>query len=359
MPTFPTAFWKTRPPASVGVGTNISWETGLWWSHGDGSPALQNFSLKQTSSFPFAPVVSALGGALDEYYTEYDNTTTINYDEGTASSTYAYHGWFLHGGKDLSEQSVDLSSWHSLEPWVIGESGLGLSLSHESDFTTAFESGYLQDDENYGNAFSNKTFNKFIQSGEATGTFTLTTTSILTMQVSGLGCDTSYNYNESLSNQPDLFSENRNSIFANHLVVSLYSGEAFAEEIFCSGMAPRDDRLLSNSSLKDQTDLVGGSLTSNIDMQQVKLYSGAQVGIGSVVNTSQGDDTGEPRGNPTEWVEQNNRIAGGYTTTNGIGTFTTGNLGAGEYQLRVKISSYDNIFNSGAFYGLKFNFSQP
>ena len=44
MPTFPTAFWKTRPPASVGVGTNISWETGLWWSHGDGSPALQKLS---------------------------------------------------------------------------------------------------------------------------------------------------------------------------------------------------------------------------------------------------------------------------------------------------------------------------
>lgn len=356
MPTFPTAFWKTKRPASVGVGTEINWETGLWWSYGDGSPALQNFLLKQSSSFPFAPNVD---GALDEYYTEYDNISTSDYEKGTEASTYAYHGWFLHGGKDLSEQDVDLSDWHRLEPWIIEEGGSGLSLLHESDFATAYESGYLQENDNYGAVFSNKTFNKFIQSGEATGTFTLNTTSNLTMQVSGLGCDTSYNFIEPLSSQPDLFSQNRNSIFANHLVVSLYSGEAFAEEIFCSGTAPRDDRLLGNSSLKDQTDLVGGALTSNFDMQQVKLYSGAQVGIGSVVNTSQGDDTGEPRGNPTEWVEQNNRIYGGYTTTNGIGTFTTGNLGAGEYQLRVKISSYDNIFNSGAFYGLKFNFSQP
>ena len=191
MPTFPTAFWKTKRPASVGVGTEINWETGLWWSYGDGSPALQNFLLKQSSSFPFAPNV---GGALDEYYTEYDNISTSDYEKGTEASTYAYHGWFLHGGKDLSEQDVDLSDWHRLEPWIIEEGGSGLSLLHESDFATAYESGYLQENDNYGAVFSNKTFNKFIQSGEATGTFTLNTTSNLTMQVSGLGCDTSYNF---------------------------------------------------------------------------------------------------------------------------------------------------------------------
>ena len=179
------------------------------------------------------------------------------------------------------------------------------------------------------------------------------------MQVSGLGCDTSYTTSEPLNGQPDLDSSDRNSPFANHLVVSLYSGDAFPEEIFCSGTAPRDDRLLSAGNLKDQLDLNGASLHSNFDMQQVKLYSGSQVGIGSVVNTSQGDDTGEPRGNPNKWVDQNDRIEGGYTTANGIGTFTTGNLGAGDYQLRIKVSTYDNVFNSGAFYGLKFNFSQP
>ena len=277
MPTFPTAFWQNKRPTSVGVGTEINWETGLWWSQGDGDPALQNFSLKQSSNFPFG-VFEPDFDAIDEYYTTYDDTTTVDYDAGTDPSPYAYHGWFLHGGKNLSEEDVDLSSWHRLEPWIIEEGGSGISLSHESDFNTAYESGYLQEDTDYGAAFSNKTFNKFIQSGEATGTFTLTTVSALTMQVSGLGSDTSYNFSEPLSNQPDLWSENRTSLFANHLVVSLYSGadSYTAGEVLCSGTAPRDDRLLVNSSLRYQTDLVQGDLTSNIDMQQVtsrQLYA--------------------------------------------------------------------------------------
>ncbi len=58
-------------------------------------------------------------------------------------------------------------------------------------------------------------------------------------------------------------------------------------------------------------------------------------------------------------LSQNPTISDNYSTDgNGIGTFTTGDLAAGEYQVRVKISTYDNIFNSGAFYGFKFLRSQ-
>ena len=354
MPTFPTAFWQNKRPTSVGVGTEIDWETGLWWSYGDGSPALQNFSLQQSSNFPFFANVDEV---LDEYYTDYEATTSNDYDKGTAASSYAYYGWFLDGGTD-NQGAVDLSEWHRPQPWTVSAGGSGISIQNESDISTAWDSGYWHSD-NYGPDFTLKTFNGFIQSGEATGSFTLSTTSNLTVQISGLGCDTSYTTAEPLDGQPYLSSAHRNSPFANHLVVSLYSGEAFPEEVLCCGAAPRDDRLISAGNLKDQLDLDGAPLHSNFDMQQVKLYSGSQVGIGSVVNTSQGDDTGEPRGNPNEWVDQNDRIEGGYTTAIGLGTFTPGNLGAGDYQLRIKVSTYDNIFNSGAFYGFKFNFSQP
>lgn len=351
MSIFPTAFWKTRPPASVGVGTSISWETGSWWSYGNGSPALQNFPLKQDSNFPFGVYVPSFD-SVDEYYTEYD---TVSYAKKKADSTYSYYGWFLQGGEDLSEENVDLSSWHNLEPWTVGANGLELSIENETDYTTAYVSGYLIDEENYGTDFSNKTFNKFIQSGEATGSFTLNTVSNLTIKVSGLGSDTSYAYNSATSaripSQISVGEPGDKSIFSNSMVLSLYNSST--DTIVCSGKAPMDDRLLSNTVLKDQTDLIDMDLSYNIDVQQVKLYS---AGSSTIANTTAGTK-GEPRGDSSNWVDQGNRIDGGYTTTNGIGTFTQNSLAAGNYEIRIKASTYDVEYNSGAFYGFTFSFS--
>ncbi len=351
MPTFPTAFWKTKRPTSVGIGTAINWETGTWWSYGNGSAYQTSFALKQSSNFPFGVYIPSID-AIDEYYSLYDDQ---DYSRKKADSAYAYYGWFLQGGENLAEENVDLSSWHNLEPWTVGGNGLELSIENESDFTTAYASGYLDDEENYGTAFSNKTFNKFIQSGEATGSFTLGTTSTLTIKVSGLGSDTSYAFNPAASAQiPEQISVNEpgdKSIFSNSMVLSLYNSST--DTVVCSGRAPMDDRLLSNDDLKDPPDLGGFDLGYNIDMQQVKLYS---AGSSTIANTTV-SPKGEPRGHSSNWIDQGNRIYGGYVTTNGIGTFTQSNLAAGDYEIRIKASTYDVEYNSGAFYGFTFSFS--
>jgi hypothetical protein len=350
MSTFPTAFWKTKRATSVGVGTSISWETGSWWSYGNGSPALQNFPLKQDSNFPFGVYVPSFD-AIDEYYTEYDN---VSYAEKKADSTYSYYGWFLQGGEDLSEENVDLSAWHNAEPWEVGADGLNLSVQNETDFTTSYTSGYYNDTDNYGQVFSDKTFNKFIQSGEATGSFTLNTTSTLTIKVSGLGNDTSHEweFGSTIEDQDANYPGDK-SIFSNSMVLSLYNANTSSDTIICSGKAPMDDRLLSNTDLKNQQDLIGMDLDYNIDMQQVKLYN---AGSSTIANTTAGTK-GEPRGDSSNWVDQGNRIDGGYTTTNGIGTFTQNSLAAGNYEIRIKASTYDVEYNSGAFYGFTFSFS--
>ncbi len=351
MPTFPTAFWHMKPPASVGVGTEISWVTGAWWSYGNGTVYQTNFALKQSSNFPFGVNLPAYD-YVDEYYTVYD---AEDYPEKQANSSYAYYGWFGHGGQDLSEQNVDLSAWHNAEPWEVGSDGLNLSVQNETDLITAYTSGYFNDD-NYGQVFSDSHFNKFIQSGEATGSFTLSSTSTLTIKISGLGNDTSHYWDSDTAARIDAQEADNpgeKSIFSNSMILSLYNANTSSDTIICSGKAPMDDRLLSNTDLKDQTDLIGMDLNYNIDMQQVKLYN---AGSSTIVNTTAGTK-GEPRGHSDEWIDQGNRIGGGYTTSNGIGTFTQSNLAAGDYELRIKSSTYDVEYNSGAFYGFTFSFS--
>ena len=352
MPTFPTAFWHMKAPAAVGVGTEISWVTGALWSHGNGSPALQNFSQQQSSNFPFGVYIPD-EWAIAEYYPNYDGE---DYAEKQANSSYAYYGWFNHGGEDLEGNVVNLSAWHNAEPWEVGADGLNLSVQNETDLTTSYSSGYFNDTENYGQAFSDKTFNKFIQSGDATGSFTLSSTSTLTIKVSGLGNDTSHYWEHAASariDNQDASVPGGKSIFSNSMVLSLYNATTSSDTIICSGRAPMDDRLLSNADLKDQIDLVGAALGYNIDMQQVKLYN---AGSETIVNTTAGTK-GEPRGHSDKWIDQRNRINGGYVTSNGIGTFTQSSLTAGNYEIRIKASTYDVEYNSGAFYGFTFSFS--
>ena len=236
-----------------------------------------------------------------------------------------------------------------MEPWTVGTNGLELSIENETDYTTAYVSGYLIDEENYGTAFSNKTFNKFYPKRGSYWKFYFKYCFQFNIKVSGLGSDTSYAYNNATSaripSQISVGEPGDKSIFSNSMVLSLYNSST--DTIVCSGKAPMDDRLLSNTVLKDQTDLIDMDLSYNIDVQQVKLYS---AGSSTIANTTAGTK-GEPRGDSSNWVDQGNRIDGGYTTTNGIGTFTQNSLAAGNYEIRIKASTYDVEYNSGAFYG--------
>ena len=321
---FPTAFWKKQPvDASV-----ITWETGLWWSYGNEPAEGVNFPLKQSSSFPF--VVDG-----SEYYTAYDPDTI-------SSDSKAYFGWFLDGGIDDSLGFQDLSAYHKEKPWTIEEAGLKVSLENEADHETALDSG-LGGAGNENTPFLYSHYNSFIQSGEATGRFSLDSSSTLQIKVSGLGQDTD--------------AETLSSFYDSMTLHLFYPNEA--EVLICSGSSPRDDRLASNSALGDQLDLNGNALAFNMDMQQVKLYAGDD--LTTIINYQQTPTTdtskGEPRAYSTQWVEQTNRIAKPYTNTNGTATFSKSLTAVGDYQLRIKTSTFDGNFNSGAFYGFTFSFS--
>ena len=349
---FPTAFWKTDVDPSV-IGTSISWESALWWSHGEGQYdddnfIFENFDLKQNTNFPFTV-------DSKEYYPDYTSTET--YSELLQVASTCYFGWYLDGGPDDANPAPgknDLSHYHEAEPWAVGANGHQLSLKYESDTVTAWDSGVESVID-----FLETVYNGFTQSGDATGTFTLTSSSDLEITVSGLAKDSSYQSidNNQISDQLNGDTTGPNSPFCNSMTLHLYNPSTETETLIGSGAAPRDNRILSNAALRDAEDLNEVVLWYNMDVQQVKLYSGND--LSTIINTTV-SPKGEPRSQPNNWVEQNSRIHG-YCTADGIGTFHGGalnSLSAGvDYQIRIKTSTYDNEFNSGAFYGFTFSFS--
>ena len=357
---FPTAFWKTNESPSTVVGAPISWESALWWSHGweydDNIEEYNNFTLKQNTNFPF--VVDA-----EEYFGGYSQLSSYRFVVTSGLNNTCYFGWFLDGGPDNENPAPgknDLSQYHEAQPWTIGENGHQLDIKYETDLITAWDSGLqFHYNEMGGETFLQKTFNGFTQSGDFTGTFTLSSSSDLEITVSCLAKDANSNSIEGIKIAEELVVDPnvRISVYCNSMTLHLYNPSTETETFIGSGAAPRDNRLLSNAPLRDQKDLGDYDLWYNMDMQQVKLYSGND--LTTIINTSV-SPKGEPRAQSTQWVDQDSRIHG-YCTSNGIGTFHGGalnNLSAGvNYQLRIKTSSYDNEFQSGAFYGFTFSFS--
>ena len=340
MSTFPTAFWKKQPAAeAVGVGTTLTWETGLAWSYDVSDPDVGDtlpFPTRNNTvasnggnltSFPF-PV--DIGYGEEEYYLSYTSATTV-FNMGTHSnySDQVFYGWYLTGGYDQGGEN-DTSSIHESHPWKVGD--LSARIDFEADLQTAYWSG----DDIVGYDLVQK-YNPFIQSGSATGSFTLDSTSDLTISVSGLGQDKGF-----------LFAR---SEYYESMALFLYNGST--EELICSGRAPEDSRHLLYGVMD------GYGLFSNYDVQQVKLYAGSD--LESIVNY-QGrhggtvdEDYGAIRNNTNEFVDQDNRVS--YVNSNGTGVFEKIGLGAGDYQIRIRVSTMDGDLNSGAFYGFTFSFS--
>ena len=185
----------------------------------------------------------------------------------------------------------------------------------------------------------------------------------------------------------------------NYDVMSLYLNrpDVPSDDFICSGCAPMDARNVMN-------------LTNNIDVQQVKLYTGdvyndahnlvsdrniyspansdpanetsqdtsaspvgwSQFGFGGNVdehrNGSERESppfgyirgsylvSGAPRANPAQRVNQFTRSDhGAYITSAGVGTFTAPNLQLGTHQIKISASSVDATWTSGAFYGFHFS----
>ena len=322
---FPTAFWK-QENLPVGAGTSISWDTSLWWTH-DIDPA-EDFVNKDTTFWPFDVSV---GGIEYEYYPGYNGFTT--FDEGV---NIPFYGWYLNGGYDDAGQN-DLSDYHRANPWIIQSDGTDIQLYYEADEATAMTSGV-----NNADASINVTkYNHFIQSGEATGSFTLEAQTNLEIKVSGLAHDI-----EGARTDEDNY---------NQMLLYLYNGSS--EELICSGRAPMDDRWSENAYPLASEVSLDGSLVDDIDMQQVKLYAGGA--LNTIVNSQQtptaNTSKAQPRSNSGEFVDQLTRYS--YCNTAGIGTFNKNNLAAGSYQIRLRSFTADGAYQSGAFYGFKFTFS--
>ena len=207
----------------------------------------------------------------------------------------------------------DLSAYHQANPWTLHSTGIRIDF--EADYDTASITGATI----AGSRSIDAGYNSFVQSGSATGTFTVSVAqapATLLVKASGLGEDFDY-----VGGAPS------------YDAMTVY----LDNDLICSGKAPADDR----------NEL---ALSANYDMQQVKLYAGAD--LETIVNTTDSPQ-GEPRASSSEFVDQYTRTS--YTTSNGIGTFTKTNLAAGTYQIKINVSTIDGVYNSGAFYGVNFN----
>jgi len=254
----------------------------------------------------------------EDFYLGYQDTTW----QGDVTPPTPYFGWFLTGGYNSDDDLCDLTNYHRANPWIIGTNEI--KIFFEADYGTALDVGV-----EYPPFYPSDAYNNFIQSGNATGSFTLTSTSNLTIKVSGLGED----FNTTL-------------LALNYDCMTLYLDDGSTNELICSGSSPEDERNVRG--LPEET---------NYDMQQVKLYAGSD--LTTIVNAESvyaNAGEGQPRGNTSEFVNQNTRDIG-YTTTNGIGTFTKNSLSAGDYKIKINVSTIDGIYNSGAFYGFNFTFS--
>ena len=317
---FPTAFWKKQPTnESLIESFSISWDTRLAWSRGDGvSEADVNTPLENEvccacpapsceTTFPFT-----VGSEL--YYGDYDRATWVG-----DSATIPYYAWFLTGGYD-NEGENDLSAYHQANPWTTHSTGIRI------DFEADYDTAVIIEDTIAGTRSIEEGYNSFVQSGSATGTFTVSAAqapATLLVKASGLGEDY-----ETVGGAP----------YYDAMTVYL------DDTLICSGESPADER-----------DVLGLGEYVNYDMQQVKLYAGAD--LETIVNYQQTPTTnltkGAPRADSSEAVDQDTRTS--YTTSNGIGTFTKTNLSAGEYKIKINASTIDGVFNSGAFYGINFD----
>jgi hypothetical protein len=334
---FPTAFWKKQPENAVDDYLSVDWVTGLTWSLGTGVSASEiNTPLQSQSTFPFVVDSKQFNSNYNAdtfWYSPLDR-----YDEGAdpTDDPHVYFGWYLTGGyTDNGQNERDLSEVHSGNAWQVNSvnpnDATSIRFEWEADHETANalfngEGGYPWMDE----SILKQSYNAFIQSGEATGTFEVSaaqavqgdpSTGIsLWVNISGLG--------------EDLVGGDANE----YNVMTLYVDDV----LLASGCAPRD-----GDNVRD--------LWWNFDQQQVKLYAGDDLSSTAIVNSSRASQgKGELRGNDTELVNQWTRTIG-YTTVGGMGTFSKNFLNsAGTKKIVVQFSSVDGIANSGAFYGLDF-----
>ena len=319
---FPTAFWKNQQDKRVDDSgpPTITWSLNLYYGEGD----YNSFENIQTAStFPFN-----INGDFYPTYGFY-NSVADDPDNG------AYFGWYLDGNTQYP------NSVHREDPWIVEEAGRKIDLLFEADYETLnyLQSFYTSDELP---ATAQQQYNKFIQSGRAQGTFTLTSSSTITIKVSGLGERT----NESASEYP--FDQMK--MYLNNNVI-------------CSGVSPANSPQASAGG-------GGWALESDLlpwDVDQCKFFNSAgsqspnpnppRNNLGTTLYDYDGDPVTYYQGGTgtlNNVVDQNNRRK--YTTVGGQFS-TTQSLSAGTHTINIFFNTNDALYNSGSFYGATFSFS--
>jgi len=361
---FPTAFWKTDA-ALVAEDLSIEWTTSLTSSYGTqpvdelGYPIVpegeaQNFpwTIGDTNNVPFVTIDG--NGWEDFFYFTYEGHNWQGDTENVGNANYwtPYFGWRQDEEGTYNGTYINFAEFHEPNPWKVKVPSDGtheIQLFFESDYSTAVTTGTGGEEEitkpdwdiaHPAGPEAFQVFNNFIQSGDATGTFDISSAQAgktLEVKVSGLAEDTL-----------PLLSAFDMEPSPTYDAMTLYLEHPNeSNDFICSGKAPTDERNVRSLATSD-----------NYDQQQIKLYAGDDLSTITNAQSVYADaGKGQPRGTTSEDVDQNKRDwPARYVTSNGVGTFTVTNLTAGDgYKIKIKASTIDGIFNSGSFYGFEFS----
>ena len=369
----PTAFWKTDAAPAVVEDFSIDWTTSLAASYGtqptdkdfyplDPEGLAQNFvwTIGDTNRVPFITI--DVNGSDDYFYNDYYDINwqgdTVN--EGEDNYCTSFFGWNQGVEGTFNGTYINFADFHESNPWktkVKTDGAHEIQLFFEADMATALQTGTGGEADGEGDPLITKqdwdvshlatgpwafqVFNKFIQSGDATGTFSISAAQAgkdLQIKVSGLAED-ALTY---IAGSPYLMDK-----APSYDAMTLYVKRPNNSSTFvCSGESPADERNVRSLEVN-----------GNYDQQQVKLYAGSD--LSTIVNAQSvyaNANKGQPRGTTSEDVNQNKRDwPGRYVTSNGVGTFTVANLTAGTHEIEIKASTIDGLYNSGAFYGFEFS----
>lgn len=359
---FPTAFWKnshkvddSTPPSSS---PSITWNKQLFYSplsteYNDLGPAkvvyTSNYRYDYSQDhFPMQPNPETNSNPFVDLYNSAQVAIT---DEDETSR--AYFSWYLDGGDesiggDPQEAGAGAETRkqfaHRSNPWIIEENGRKINLFAEADgetlkfinmplYQSSVELGGTRGTVEYSYAY----YNNFVQSGSATGSFTLSSSSPKNLQilVSGLAEITQ---GPTLGGFTDFYD------YCSVRIKRTDGGDGGdLDETVCNGRNHPEDTT-RNWDMNHMVFFIGDG------NQQKPTYYNRETSSDTIsyhyLNGEQGTyDNVVDQTKRRDYVRAVSQFTGEYT------------LAAGDYQVVINFTSNDGQYNSGAFIGATFNFS--
>lgn len=350
---FPTAFWKnshkvddSTPPSSS---PSITWNKQLFYSplsteYNDLGPAKVVYASNYRYEYDpyYFPMQPNPEINSSPFVDQYNSAQVAITDEDETSR--AYFSWYLDGGDESIGGDPEQAGAgaetrkqfaHRSNPWIIEENGRKINLFAEADgetltfidmplYQSSVELGGTRGAVEYSYAY----YNNFVQSGSATGSFTLSSSSPKNLQilVSGLA---------EITQGPTLggFTD-----FYDYCSVRIKKTDGGGlDETVCNGRNhPEEDT------------------TRNWDMNHMVFFTGdgSEPKPTNYYNRKTSSDTIGTYDNVVDQTKRRDYVRA-------VSQFTGeyNNLDAGDYQVVINFTSNDGQYNSGAFIGATFNFS--